>query len=992
MYDQAHELRQQDELIREMVETRDQFLATTPGFENPTKTTPGFENPTKKTPPPSPQKTPPVSPIKDDGALSGGGREKPRFDIPVMPVQDPSQCILFDPDEVYCTPVPLSNAKLKKKQATVIQNMTFRRKLMCEKLHLMQMTLKELEVNQRLWKAFEHSRQGDFMATFSKKDLSQFQKCGKNAIWTPSQLHELKAVTACLQRSQELCKNYREGKARFQDAEVLGSKNYMLGNFSVEELETMRRSYGDPWVKRALKNREREPVYNRQQLICESGPRQEVILQKQIPPTLEKPVEKQVAGIQTAGLGPSAIGSAIGPSIGTSAIGPPGPQTRVAGIQAVIDPTVGRTVPPEQRHISIASTSAPSESVRHVPLVDITHDIYDPVKEVYLCTEFVNDIRQIMSNGKLSTKKYERAMEKWRSLPLRRIDPEIAYFLEHMFRISGSLTSRYDYHEKFDYFLKVLGRICIPKQIKRLRFSNQPCPRIKQYIVALQTKWLHQDDFTNFLLEAQDVAKKADTPRETQAVTQILKTIKPNLGFRTREQARLFGDKLQQLCKKRVRTELSVNCQEFLKTFLEERKNPGSTSKERFRRYIEEAMHYADVDIKNTQALRRRISVFANGRLPDSEFYQMMYRLFLACTGQARTAWNPSEYCAKLIFRLFYDFFIGLPPDVKTKLETQINQVQAKARNLDLNRLINLWKYRRDEFTNNINNWHQLQGFLQNHCDQDTREVDPTKREFCDKLQERLRNFIQTRPEHHPISLRQALRENVGQIIALAPDAFRKELQETFEKIYTRQFTDSVELNRLEVWIHKVCTAQSFQSELCRNVDFLLMCLMNKFPISEAAWDYLRKAISQTIGDHQIWDNIVAHKGHIGDSEFTEFRRWFKQVCEQGAWNPEEVDIRSAPVSVHVPIRDTSMRHGIDLTRSLAPSLAQSEEKVASMIDIASVPSHVRVYDDLARESVYAGMQEEGDPRLTDIRHMPSLQVETLRAAVADAQREVHDL
>ena len=134
----------------------------------------------------------------------------------------------------------------------------------------------------------------------------------------------------------------QEGKARFQDADVLGSKEYMLGNFSFEELETMRRSYGDPWVKRALKNREREPVYNRQQLICESGPRQEVIVQKNIPPALEKPVEKpvekQVASIQTAGLGPSAIHR--------SDQRPPGPETRYAGIQAAIEPSVGRAVPP----------------------------------------------------------------------------------------------------------------------------------------------------------------------------------------------------------------------------------------------------------------------------------------------------------------------------------------------------------------------------------------------------------------------------------------------------------------------------------------------------------------------------------------------------------------------------------------------------------------------------------------------------------------------
>ena len=59
----------------------------------------------------------------------------------------------FDPDEVYCTPVPLKKAKLKKKQESVIQNLTFKRKEMCEKLNLMQLKLKELEINERLWRA-----------------------------------------------------------------------------------------------------------------------------------------------------------------------------------------------------------------------------------------------------------------------------------------------------------------------------------------------------------------------------------------------------------------------------------------------------------------------------------------------------------------------------------------------------------------------------------------------------------------------------------------------------------------------------------------------------------------------------------------------------------------------------------------------------------------------------------------------------------------------
>lgn len=140
-------------------------------------------------------------------------------------------------------------------------------------------------------------------------------------------------------------------------------------------------------------------------------------------------------------------------------------------------------------------------------------------------------------------------------------------------------------------------------------------------------------------------------------------------------------------------------------------------------------------------------------------------------------------------------------------------------------------------------------------------------------------------------------------------------------------------------------------------------------------------------------EKIVAHQGHISDSEFMKFRRQFKQVCEQGTWNPDEVEIRSArevPGTVHVPIGDISMRPGIDLTRSLAPSLAQSDEKEGSMVDIASVPSHLRVYDDIRRD--YAADQLAGEDRLTDIRHMPILEVETLRAAVADAERVVHDL
>jgi hypothetical protein len=335
LHDQELHMEHQNELIQELIRTRDKLLKPTPGQQTPPR------SPKKRTPDHSPRKR---TPERAQAALSGGGGYREKDELPLLAAQDQSRCVLFDPDEVYCTPVPLGKAKLKKKQNTVIQTLTFRRKQMCEKLHFMQLKLKELELNQRLWKAFEYSRQGDFMANFSKKDLSQFQKCGKNAIWTPSQLHELKAVSACMSRSQELCRNYRDGKARFQNEDVLSDKEYMLGNFSVEELETMRRSYGDPWVKRALKNREREPVYSRQQLICEKGPRQEVIVQKQLPPENKEGLESKVGTINMGGLGTGdggLVDTRSGNQLGGVASSTPDPVTGVAGYSGRLPATSG---------------------------------------------------------------------------------------------------------------------------------------------------------------------------------------------------------------------------------------------------------------------------------------------------------------------------------------------------------------------------------------------------------------------------------------------------------------------------------------------------------------------------------------------------------------------------------------------------------------------------------------------------------------------------
>ena len=92
-------------------------------------------------------------------------------------------------------------------------------------------------------------------------------------------MYQLKAVTNCLNASQELCKNYKDTKARFQDDTVLDS-NYMLANYSYKTLQHMGRNSKDPWVHRALKNREPEPPYQSAQLICEE-PKQEIILQKE---------------------------------------------------------------------------------------------------------------------------------------------------------------------------------------------------------------------------------------------------------------------------------------------------------------------------------------------------------------------------------------------------------------------------------------------------------------------------------------------------------------------------------------------------------------------------------------------------------------------------------------------------------------------------------------------------------------------------------------
>jgi hypothetical protein len=420
---------------------------------------------------------------------------------------------------------------------------------MCEKLHFMQLKLKELELNQRLWKAFEYSRQGDFMANFSKKDLSQFQKCGKNAIWTPSQLHELKAVSACMSRSQELCRNYRDGKARFQNEDVLSDKEYMLGNFSVEELETMRRSYGDPWVKRALKNREREPVYSRQQLICEKGPRQEVIVQKQLPPENKEGLESKVGTINMGGLGTGdggLVDTRSGNQLGGVASSTPDPVTGVAGYSGRLPATSGN-IPRETGVVhgrtalrggkGMADSSESSDSLEGKAMTDWSYPtksvIEDPVKPNYSCSKFLKDMTRLLKYGEV---RYERkVMEKWYTLPFESLDTETHYFVKTLFRSASTLSRRWDFDHKVEYFLRILARICRNKLPQKIRFSNSPCNRMKQYTGRLEKQWLQSKDFNKFKLEVNDYVKIMVNENEKQNMYKIMERIRPDLGFRTKK-------------------------------------------------------------------------------------------------------------------------------------------------------------------------------------------------------------------------------------------------------------------------------------------------------------------------------------------------------------------------------------------------------------------------------------------------------------------------
>ena len=92
----------------------------------------------------------------------------------------------------------------------------------------------------------------------------------------------------------------------------------------------MRKNHNDSWVKLALKNREPDIPYSRQQLICEQGSRQEVVYQKVVdkPEKGKSVIDKKLEslGLAPAGLAPVGLGpTGIGPT------GIPDPKTAVMG-------------------------------------------------------------------------------------------------------------------------------------------------------------------------------------------------------------------------------------------------------------------------------------------------------------------------------------------------------------------------------------------------------------------------------------------------------------------------------------------------------------------------------------------------------------------------------------------------------------------------------------------------------------------------------------
>jgi hypothetical protein len=148
------------------------------------------------------------------------------------------------------------------------------------------------------------------------------------------------------------------------------------------------------------------------------------------------------------------------------------------------------------------------------------------------------------------------------------------------------------------------------------------------------------------------------------------------------------------------------------------------------------------------------------------------------------------------------------------------------------------------------------------------------------------------------------------------------------------------------------------------------MILMNKFEISQRAWRFLDQAITRLMGENEVWTQIKVNYGAVSDEVFGQFRGRFQKVCTQRNLDIDEVEIRSAnPASVHVPRADISMRRPLDLTETL-PSIHVSDNN-SEMVDLTSVPSHQRVYEDLASSEVYGQMQDAGRTRLTE--RMPQL-------------------
>ncbi|HIB87349.1 TPA: hypothetical protein EYO57_09105, partial [Candidatus Poribacteria bacterium] len=472
-------------------------------------------SPRRGTPPPTPKKTPPPSPPP---LPMSGGAPKGDIQIPVQSVPYRSNCVLYDPDEVTCDPDDLGLSLFKKKQQKELLDLAFERKKNCQKLDLMKLRIKEFDLNERMWKSFENNRRGDFMSKFSKKDLNQFQKCGKNAVWSPSQMYQLKAVTNCLNASQELCQNYKDTKARVSRDESVLNSNYMLANYSYRTLELMARNSKDLWVARALKNREPDLPYQTTQLICEEPlKKREIILQKEVsePP---KDRKEEVAAMERQ------TGAIAGDAKDTQ---PAGPQSRVAGISTgPIVPTVPTVpiVPPSGPVLPGLSPGLPFQPPykppaqpwqppgpppgKQIPVWTVPPKPWQqPVQPVEMTCEEVRDYMRMWLTKEQAIPQNilgsileaeERLLEQAKASTW--VDLSILYFLR---AFPGKYRAGF-VPDKLDYYLHLLFALCTGDYEtlnQEIALATDRCKQMEQLLESLQNSWLVTEQMS--ILEAE---------------------------------------------------------------------------------------------------------------------------------------------------------------------------------------------------------------------------------------------------------------------------------------------------------------------------------------------------------------------------------------------------------------------------------------------------------------------------------------------------------